>query len=178
MVGGRFLLFMHHHHFVYSLWSLCYIFLHFFSDLCFVCSFLHSFVPLSFPSCLLCVFYMLGWKLGGCGCICTICSHICVLKGVYLTYFAIVITIGQDSSVKHVILIMCVNWHVISLASFFLYVSVGHIVCHFCIFVIFHMYHFWYMICHFSSCMFINANHTGMVSVVKRTCLILNDCPG
>ena len=31
-----------------------------FSDLCFVCSFLHSFVPLSFPSYLLCVFYMLG----------------------------------------------------------------------------------------------------------------------
>ena len=60
LVGGLILLFMYHHHFVYSLWSLCYIFLHLFSDLCFVCSFLHSFVTLSFPSCLLCVFYMLG----------------------------------------------------------------------------------------------------------------------
>ena len=56
---------------------------------------------------------------GGCGCICTICSHMCVLKCVYLTYFAIVVTIGQESSLKHVILIMCVDWHVISLASFF-----------------------------------------------------------
>ena len=102
----------------------------------FICAPEFSFLPF--------VCFLHAWMktFGGCGCICTICSHMCVLKCVYLTYFAIVVTIGQDSSVKHVILIMCVDWHVISLASFFLYVSVGHIVCHFCIFVIFHMYHF------------------------------------
>ena len=102
----------------------------------FICAPEFSFLPF--------VCFLHAWMktFRGCGCICTICSHMCVLKCVYLTYFAIVVTIGQDSSVKHVILIMCVNWHVISLASLFLYVSVGHIVCHFCIFVIFHMYHF------------------------------------
>ena len=50
-----------------------------------------------------------------------------------------------------------------SICILFLYVSIGHIVCHFCIFVICHMYQFWYMICHLSLCIFINANHTGMV---------------
>ena len=43
LVGGLILLFMYNHHFVYSLWSLCYIFLHLFSDLCF-CVLISSFV--------------------------------------------------------------------------------------------------------------------------------------
>ena len=79
----------------------------------FICAPKFSFLPF------VCFLHTWMKTFGGCGCICTICSHMCVLKCVYLTYFAIVVTIGQDSSVKHVMLIMYVDWHVISLASLF-----------------------------------------------------------
>ena len=63
----------------------------------FICPYVFSFFPF--------VWFFHAWMktLGGCGCICIICSHICILKWVYLTYFPIVVTIGQDSMVRHVV---------------------------------------------------------------------------
>ena len=65
----------------------------------------HFFLPL-YPYVFLlpfvCFFHAWMKTFGVCGCICIICSHICILKWVYLTYFVIVVTIGQDSRVRHV----------------------------------------------------------------------------
>ena len=104
LVGGLILLFMYYHHFMCSLWSLCYIFLHLFFSSMF-CVLISSFFCAPEFSFLLFVCFLHTWlkTFGGCGCICFICSHMCVLKCVYLTYFAIVDTIGQDSNVKHVV---------------------------------------------------------------------------
>ena len=107
--GGLIPLFMYHHLCLYFLLSLWYVFLHFFSFffsslLCFVCLFLYSHMPLVFllP---ICVCFIHTWMktLGGVHMHFIICSHMWILKCVYLTYFIIFDVISQDSNVKHVI---------------------------------------------------------------------------
>ena len=78
----------------------------FFSSLfCFVYLFLYSHMPLVFllP---LCVCFIHTWMKTFGGCVhmhFIICSHMWILKCVYLTYFIIFDVISQDSIVRHVI---------------------------------------------------------------------------
>ena len=100
--------------------------------LCFVYLFFSSHMPpvFLFP---ICVNFLHTWMKTFGGCMhmhFIICSHMWILKCVYLIYFIVFDVISQDSKVKHVIFdnVCVLACH--SICILFLYVSVGHIVCH------------------------------------------------